>query len=1009
MSGSPDGTLVGTFRGGRLERNQVSNLDLYPDNDVFLDPETKYWFVIQRTDARVGLTDSANQDAGSQADWNIGERSQWKQGSSFIFSQEEWAIQLGIHGTEREPPPGPAVLGVPDIAASPANGRWSVGDTVEVTLAFHDIVTIDTREGTPYLEVALGEDATRRASYVRGTGTPAPVFAYTLAAQDGTHLAVGVTANSLALNGGTIRDETNVLDAELEHEGATAAGVMTLDPVTAAFRNGPETHDGYLAFDVELWFAPEPYNLSYRTVGSSLLTATNARVERARRITRHNDSGWYVTIAPTAREDITLAIAAQSITCSDPATICTSAGAPLHEDGATVIIPASAPPDAAQQLTATLTSDVTEHDGSSRVTARLTFSEEVTLGYRNITYGVFDYQGADVVSAVRAVRGSNMAWDITVAPLGNQAIRMELVPYGECPRVLAVCTPDGRAVSNAPALTIPGPAGLSVADASVDEGADATLDFVVTLDRARTASTTVQYATSDGTATQGVDYTAASGTLTFATGETTKTVAVTVLDDGHDEGNETMTLTLSNPSGALLTDATATGTIRNSDPMPKAWAVRFGRTVASQVVDALGRRLDNAGGRHLTVGGVELGTGHQPAPLEGERDVDPMDLVHGTSFRMTGGDGGWGEPVFGVWGETAYGAFDGRESNVSFDGGVTTGVVGADAGWSNALAGVMVSYSRGGGSYRLKDAQAAQESAVEGETTGLYPYARLRLNDRISAWATVGAGSGEMTLEQAEGKTMPTDLTMRMGAAGMSGRILDGGDPSGIGLTMRTDALWVKTDTAKTADMVATQGESTRLRATIEGQRTLAMAGGRTLSMQAQAAVRHDGGDAETGAGVEVGAGTLYSAGRLRIGGNVRSLLAHEADGYRDWGASATLQLAPEDSGRGLSITVQPGWGRTQSDGDRIWYTDRPGLGSGGRSTTGHVDIETVYGFRFGSPQGTLSPYAGAAMRDGSGAMLRAGARWASEGRLSAEMGAKKREEQGGSDTEVELKIKFSF
>ena len=97
-------------------------------------------------------------------------------------------------------------------------------------------------------------------------------------------------------------------------------------------------------------------------------------------------------------------------------------------------------------------------------------------------------------------------------------------------------------------LTDPPPA-LSVADARAEEGVDATLDFAVTLDRAPTGAVTVEYATSDGTATAGEDYTATSGTLTFAAGETQKTVPVPVLDDAIDEGEETLTLRLSNASG----------------------------------------------------------------------------------------------------------------------------------------------------------------------------------------------------------------------------------------------------------------------------------------------------------------------------------------------------------------------------------------------------------------------------------------------------------------------------
>ena len=115
-----------------------------------------------------------------------------------------------------------------------------------------------------------------------------------------------------------------------------------------------------------------------------------------------------------------------------------------------------------------------------------------------------------------------------------------------------------------------GTAALSVADARTTEETDATLEFAVTLSRAASETVTVDYATADGTAQAGQDYTGAAGTLTFAAGETQKTVSVAILDDAHDEGEETLTLTLSNASGAHIADDTATGTIANEDPLQQA-------------------------------------------------------------------------------------------------------------------------------------------------------------------------------------------------------------------------------------------------------------------------------------------------------------------------------------------------------------------------------------------------------------------------------------------------------
>jgi hypothetical protein len=108
---------------------------------------------------------------------------------------------------------------------------------------------------------------------------------------------------------------------------------------------------------------------------------------------------------------------------------------------------------------------------------------------------------------------------------------------------------------------------VSVAGASLAEGNAGTqpMSFTVTLAKATPLRVSVAYATADGTATAGSDYTAASGTLVFAPGETSKTVAVPILGDTAYEPDETFTLTLSNPVNGTLGTATATGTITNDD------------------------------------------------------------------------------------------------------------------------------------------------------------------------------------------------------------------------------------------------------------------------------------------------------------------------------------------------------------------------------------------------------------------------------------------------------------
>jgi hypothetical protein len=76
---------------------------------------------------------------------------------------------------------------------------------------------------------------------------------------------------------------------------------------------------------------------------------------------------------------------------------------------------------------------------------------------------------------------------------------------------------------------------------------------------------TVGYATANGTASAGSDYVAQSGTLTFAAGQTSRTIGVVVKGDRNAEPNETFTVRLSGPSGATIARATGVGTIANDD------------------------------------------------------------------------------------------------------------------------------------------------------------------------------------------------------------------------------------------------------------------------------------------------------------------------------------------------------------------------------------------------------------------------------------------------------------
>ena len=274
---------------------------------------------------------------------------------------------------------------------------------------------------------------------------------------------------------------------------------------------------------------------------------------------------------------------------------------------------------------------------------------------------------------------------------------------------------------------------LSVGPADAFEEPDATLIFEVSLDPAAGNTVTVDYATRDGTATLAdADYVATSGTLTFAAGETVKTVEVPVLDDDIDEGVETVWLVLSNPSGAVIARGENYGQIHNTDAIPKAWIARFGRTVAEQMLEAVEGRMRAApapgvemalAGEQIGVGSGSPGSGSGAGGSEAEREarrdaqrltdwlnsetgdeaqdqsraVTPRDLLTGSSFTLT--EETPGKDLVSFWGRGAVTSFDGREGDLTLDGEIATGMLGADWRRGRWTTGLILSHSSAEGGY----------------------------------------------------------------------------------------------------------------------------------------------------------------------------------------------------------------------------------------------------------------------------------------------------------------------
>ena len=224
----------------------------------------------------------------------------------------------------------------------------------------------------------------------------------------------------------------------------------------------------------------------------------------------------------------------------------------------------AARPTPAVLLTASFANVPADHNGGN-FTFDLNFSENVNAGYARIRDDAFTVSGGAIASASRKTQGSNQGWTVEVDPEGNGSVSITLPETTDCDASGAICTDDSRKLSQSTSATVAGPPAIAISDATVQEAEGAVLVFTATLSHASSRTVTVDYATSDGTAVAGSDYTAASGTLTFNAGDTSQTVQVTVLTDSEDESQETLTLTLSNPSQATLDDATGTGAIENGE------------------------------------------------------------------------------------------------------------------------------------------------------------------------------------------------------------------------------------------------------------------------------------------------------------------------------------------------------------------------------------------------------------------------------------------------------------
>ena len=424
------------------------------------------------------------------------------------------------------------------------------------------------------------------------------------------------------------------------------------------------------------------------------------------------------------------------------------------------------------------------------------------------------------------------------------------------------------------------------------------------------------------------------------------------------------------------------------DAVQTAWIVRFARTVGSQVLDAVTGRLNGGSGTHVSLGGVrtdraalagapELGTGPGREPAgwrETTRGTNRRDRLLGSSFQLSAG-GEQGAPTWNVWGRIGTARFDAKKNPVALFGDILTTIVGADVERNRWLGGIAVSVSDGAGVFELAGDDVAGKAS--GRLTNVYGYGRFQATENIDVWGILGYGAGELKILQENEPALATDLGMRMVATGLRGVLPSPDWGFGIDLAVKADAMWVQAESAAVGDLVAAQGEATRFRLTLEGSRAFTLGDG-TVTLTGEAGLRHDGGDADTGIGLLVGGGVSYRAESYTLSGKAHGVLAHAEKGFGEWGISGSVRIDPGILGRGLSLTVAPGWGAAQGGAERLQtYRETPGAGpERGFKPEGRLEAEIGYGLRGPHGAGLLTPLAGLSLSDRGTRRWRAGARW---------------------------------
>ena len=275
---------------------------------------------------------------------------------------------------------------------------------------------------------------------------------------------------------------------------------------------------------------------------------------------------------------------------------------------------------------------------------------------------------------------------------------------------------------------------ISIADVSLEEGnATATATFVLTLSAAAGRPVTVGYATADGSATAGSDYTPVSGTASFAIGATTTSITVTVTGDTVMELDETFFVNLSAASNATIARAQATGTLRNDEGLPAVSvadaSVAEGNsgTVNLNFAVTLSAASLNPVSISYATGGGTATAGTDYASASGTLTIPPGAMAGTIVVAVNGDTTAEGSETFTITLS--------NPANATLARSAATGTITNDDGASGLVA--AFSFDEGAGTTALDASGNALNGAISGATWSTGRNGGALAFDGVDDWVTV--------------------------------------------------------------------------------------------------------------------------------------------------------------------------------------------------------------------------------------------------------------------------------